>query len=70
MKHTKSEHPTAISECKNYNMGCCRFQDDECWFKHKEVQTFDKKHPEIIEKLFTLMEKMTTRIDAIENKKR
>ena len=48
-------------------MGCCRFQDDECWFQHNEVQNFDKQHPEIIEKLFDLMEKMTTRIEAIEN---
>jgi hypothetical protein len=58
MKHTKSEHPSTVSECKNYKTGCCRFQDDKCWFKHNEVQFFDKKHPKIIEKLFTFMEKM------------
>jgi hypothetical protein len=71
MEHTKIEHPTTIAECKNHKIGCCRFENDTCWFKHSgnghEEQTFNKQHPEMIEKLFVLMEKMTKRIEFLEN---
>ena len=66
MKHRKTEHPANVSECKNIQNGCCRFKEEKCWFKHSEIEIFQKEHPEIIEKLFSILETFTNRIDSLE----
>ena len=66
MKHRKTEHPANVSECKNIQNGSCRFKEEKCWFKHSEIDIFQKEHPEIIEKLFSILETFTNRIDSLE----
>ena len=52
--------------------GFCRFGDEKCWYAHK--YSFQSKKtenlnedPELINRLFTMMEKFTKRIENIEN---
>ena len=55
--------------------GSCRFGDDKCWYAHKsfleikqtEIQNQD---PELINKLVTMMEKFTEKIELIEDQLR
>ena len=51
--------------------GSCRFGDDKCWYAHKSSlhikQTENlNQDPELINRLVTIMEKFTERIEFIE----
>ena len=57
--------------CTKNRNGSCHFGDEKCWFKHEGEknaieQNFDE-NPEIITKLFDMMEKFTERFEFIEN---
>ena len=72
MEHRKLEHFQKISSCKKEMDGFCRFGDEKCWYAHK--YSFQSKKtenlnedPELINRLFTMMEKFTKRIENIEN---
>ena len=72
MVHRKLEHPQKISACKKEMDGSCRFGDDKCWYAHKSSlhikQTENlNQDPELINRLVTMMEKFTERIEFIEN---
>ena len=54
--------------------GSCHFSDQDCWFIHEENITNNKinitdQNEDIIEKLFTMMEKFSARLMKIENMK-
>jgi hypothetical protein len=55
---------------KNRN-GSCHFGEEKCWFKHEggkqEMEELYKENPEIITKIFDMMEKFTHRFEFIEN---
>ena len=75
MKHRKEEHYDNISDCIENKNGACRF-NSECWYKHKVVITKDEnqsevdgiKTPDLIERLFKMMEAFAERMVHIENK--
>ena len=71
MRHRKQEHPNHVYVCTQNINGLCHFCDEKCWFKHEGEknaieQNFDE-NPEIITKLFDMMEKFTERFEFIEN---
>ena len=55
---------------KNIN-GSCHFGEGKCWFKHEgekhEMEEIFNENPEIITKIFDMMEKFTERFEFIEN---
>ena len=71
MKRRKLEHLNNISSCKNYEKDSCHFGDDKCWFKHEakniEVGEIVNENPEIIDRIFIMMEKFSERFEYIEN---
>ena len=72
MEHRKSMHADHISECRDNKNGWCRFSDEDCWYNHRETSFYKdfenatNKNPEMIEKLFNMMEKYAERIEALE----
>ena len=72
MKHRKSNHPETISECINEKNGFCRFQDDECWFRHEGIQLNNEmvnknnESSNMFKRLFSIMENLTERFENIE----
>ena len=66
MEHRKLEHFQKEMD------GFCRFSDDKCWYAHtysfqsKQIKNLNKD-PDLIKRLFTMMEKFTKRIENIEN---
>ena len=36
----QEEHKIKVSVCWNYQAGNCEFQDDSCWFAHKQTNDF------------------------------
>jgi hypothetical protein len=75
MEHRKEVHYEYISECIENKNGACRF-DSDCWYRHTVVVTKDEtvkevngmKTPELIERLFKMMEAFADRMVQIENK--
>ena len=72
MEHRKLEHPQKIAACKKEMDSSCRFGNDKCWYAHKNSlqskQTENlNEDPNLINRLFTMMEKVTERIENIEN---
>jgi rubredoxin len=71
MKHRKREHPQNISICKTYNNGSCKFGNEKCWYKHidkqSEMEEIIDDSPEIITRIFDMMEKFAERFELIEN---
>ena len=72
MEHRKLEHPQKISACRKEMDGSCRFGDDKCWYSHKHSLKINEtgnpsQDQELINRLFTMMEKFTERIENIEN---
>ena len=69
MQHRKQEHRETISQCRND--GNCKFAN--CWYLHSEehekLKESEKqnKNESMLEKLFTMMEKITERMVQIEN---
>ena len=70
MKHRKNEHPNNISICAKYENDNCHFGDDHCWYKHAKQNILNNDiindSPEIIHRIFGLMEKFTERFENIE----
>ena len=75
MEHRKEEHYENISECIEHKNGACRF-NSECWYKHKVVMAENEnlmdvnglKTPELIGRLFKIMEAFADRLVQMENK--
>ena len=67
MEHRKLEHPEKISACKKEMDGSCRFGVEKCWYAHHIPNQNLNQDPELLNRLFTMMEKFTERIDNIEN---
>ena len=69
MEHRKLEHPEKISACKKEIDGSCRFGVDKCWYAHKYPHQNGNltQDPELLNRLFTMMEKFTERMNNIEN---
>ena len=73
VEHRKLEHFQKISACKNEMDGFCRFGDDKCWYDHnsslqmKQTENINQD-PELINRLVTMMDKFTERIENIEKK--
>ena len=71
MKHRKHEHPKHVSVCTKNRNGSCHFGEEKCWFKHEggkqEMEEIYEENPEIITKMFDMMEKFTERFEFIEN---
>ena len=36
MSHKKIDHNERVSVCLNFSNGTCTFEDDKCWFIHRE----------------------------------
>ena len=72
MEHRKLKHSNKISACRKEIDGSCTFGDDKCWYSHKHSTNINKtgninQDSELINRLFTMMEKFTERIENIEN---
>ena len=37
MSHKKIDHSERVSLCYNFSNGTCPYEDDKCWFIHKET---------------------------------
>ena len=74
MQHRKNDHTEFVSECKQNENGWCRFDWQDCWFKHdKETMKYqstnsDHTNSEMMRRLYDLMEKIAERIALVENK--
>ena len=74
MEHRKDKHYENIAECIENKNGSCRFYSD-CWYKHTEVMSKDENlrevngmnTPELIYRLFKMMEAFADRMVQIEN---
>ena len=73
MQHRKHEHMETVSKCKNE--GTCKFGNTKCWYIHseqieieyeKERENKTIKKEEMMEKLFTMVEKVTERMFLLE----
>ena len=62
---TKSNEKYKFQNVKTFKMVAVGLKNI-CWFKHSEIEIFQKEHPEIIEKLFSILETFTNRIDSLE----
>ena len=74
MKHRKNKHIEEVESCTYARNGSCHFSNQDCWFIHEENIPTDKmgikdQNEDIIEKLFTMMEKFSARLMKIENTK-
>ena len=71
MNHRKREHPQKISICKTYINGSCKFGNEKCWYthveKHSEMEEIIDNNPEMITRIFDMMEKFAERFELIEN---
>ena len=73
MMHRKIEHAQNISKCKEELYGVCRFSSEECWYKHQEkssnfhIEQTNNHPPDMIKRLFDMMENIAERIGLIEN---
>ena len=79
MQHRKREHLKEIQYCRD-QYGNCKFGKLKCWFRHPEIEFNDENsenvenrnqnngNQNIIEKLFDMVEKFTSRITELENK--
>ena len=68
MKHRLSEHSEHVSACRDDSNGWCRLGADKCWFKHSEKRDKEESgQPEIINRLFDMVEKFSERFEIIEN---
>ena len=68
MEHRRLEHPKKIAACKKEMDGFCRFGDDKWLYAHKySLQSKQAENlnedPELINRLFTMMEKFAERIE-------
>ena len=75
MKHRKKKHIEKVEPCTYAINGIRHFSDQDCWFIHEANITNNKidikdQNEDIIEKLFTMMEKFSARLMKIENTKR
>ena len=71
MNHGKNKHPENIAICtKNLN-GSCNFGNKKCWYKHAEKEIESEEYieysPEIITRIFDMMETFAERFEMIEN---
>ena len=66
MKHRKLEHNEFVEVCRYNKDNFCRFKDEECWFKHSDIESLNKS-TDIVQKLFTMMEKFSERVQFLEN---
>ena len=72
MKHRKSEHNSQVKTCIKYEKNICLFGAEACGFQQPsknfniEEQQNDE-NPEIIERIFDMMEKFTEIFEFIEN---
>ena len=71
MKHRKSEHSESDPPCKNALNGACGQGQFKYWFTHNdsemENQNLNVKDPEITVKMLDMMEKITQRLQLLEN---
>ena len=71
MEHKKNEHQKSISECRNDKNGWCQFSAEKCWYKHEELsfdnQDQNSQPPEMMSRLFAMMEAYQERIEMLEN---
>ena len=66
MKQRKTEHPQNISICKKYENDSCSFTKENCWYKHKKNEIVEN-NPEMIARIFDMMETFAERFEMIEN---
>ena len=68
MKHRKQEHKPAVMKCRHALYGTCMFGEDKCWFVHEtdKNEKMIQNNQEVFERLFNMMEKMTSRIVQLE----
>ena len=70
MKHRKIEHTDYVSTCSKSKSNSCHFGAEKCWYKHqqrKNIEEVYNENPEIITRMFDMMEKFTERFEFIEN---
>ena len=65
MKHRRKDHSDKVPECRDHKNDCCRFQKETCWFKHEEK--LEIKSPDMVERLFNMMEKFSERMEMMES---
>ena len=71
MKHRKIEHTKNVSICIKSETDSCHFGREKCWFIHKtdksDMEEINEESPEIITRIFDMMEKFSERFEFIEN---
>ena len=69
LKHRKIKHAQNVPHCKNFEKGACRYENENCWFKHNQHETLKENEHEnnkVVQRIFMMMEKMTERIIKME----
>ena len=66
-----TDHAEFKQYCRD-QYGNCKFGKLKCWFRHPEIEfnneNGENRNQNIIEKLFDMVEKFTSRIAELENK--
>ena len=68
LHHKKNEHRASVKACKNAVNETCRFGEKNCWFLHDNEILLEKtQNQSVTDKLFSMMEKFTSKIMILEN---
>ena len=71
MMHRNEHHSSFVNTCRISKSGNCRF-GEHCWYKHrKEIDDMETstnvEPPNMIKRLFDMMEKIADRMNVREN---
>ena len=69
LKHRKKVHAKNIPLCKNFGKGACIYGNEKCWFNHNDdkiLKESENGNKDVVQRIFSMMEKMTERIIKME----
>ena len=69
LHHRKRKHGSHVPSCEKFKDGLCIYGPENCWFVHNGQQTNIEENKTVVQRIFTMMEKMTERILLIETNK-
>ena len=71
MVHRKKKHLNKINKCQRFLAGSCNFEDDACWYQHKQKDTGNRLEGELIRiKCNTCDKVFETKFELMHHRKR
>ena len=66
-KHKKMDHANLVKPCYKFMDGTCKYENENCWFRHKDNEKIEENgNEEVVQGILKMMEKMTERIFQME----